>query len=117
MDIKSIRGKENTHIVMWLLKDSCWVMDWKMAGLFMIVPTLSLAFYITWKMRENKSELFHNMAVCCWIIANSIWMIGEFYYDDTLRPHARVFFAAGVLCVIYYYLIHTRYFGSIRNSD
>jgi|SRR6185436_6181423 len=109
MDIKSIRGTENMHIAMWLLKDSCWVMDWKIAGICMIVPTLSLAFYITWKMRENKSELFHNLAVCSWIIANSIWMTGEFFYDDTLRPYATVFFAAGVFSVIYYYLVHSHF--------
>lgn len=116
MDIKSIRGTENMHIVMWLLKDSCWVMDWKVAGMLMVIPTVSLAFYITWKMRDNKSELFHNMAVCCWILANSIWMTGEFFYDDTFRPYAAVFFAGGVLCVVYYYLIHTRYAERVKKS-
>lgn len=110
MEIKNIRGKENMHIVMWLLKDTCWVMDWKTAGIFMILPTLGLAFYITWKMRKDKSELFHNLAVCNWIIANSIWMTGEFFYDDTLRPYATVFFASGVCSIIYYYLIHNTFY-------
>ncbi|HKR07160.1 MAG TPA: hypothetical protein VJY62_21160 [Bacteroidia bacterium] len=117
MDIKSIRGKENMHIVMWLLKDSCWVMDWKIAGIIMIIPTLSLAVYITWKMRHNKSELFHNLAVCNWITANSIWMAGEFFYNDTLRPPATIFFALGVLSVIYYYFIHTPFYRKKLNED
>ena len=111
MDIKSIRGTENMHIVMWLVKDSCWVMDWKIAGMCMIIPTLGLAFYITWKMRHNKAELFHNLAVCCWIIANSTWMTGEFFYNDTLRNYAAIFFAAGAISVIYYYLVHSHFFA------
>ncbi|HEY6436279.1 MAG TPA: hypothetical protein VIY47_06790 [Ignavibacteriaceae bacterium] len=111
MDIKHIRGKENMHIVMWLIKDSCWVMDWKTAGILMVIPTLGLAFYITWLMRNNKSELFHNLAVCCWIIANSIWMTGEFFYNDTLRPYSAVFFASGACSIIYYYFIHAPFYG------
>ena len=103
---KKIRETENLHIVMWLLKDTCWVMDWRVAGMFMIIPTLTVAIYITWKMREHKAELFHNLAVCNWIMANCIWMAGEFFYDDTLRPYSRVFFALGILAVVYYYTIH-----------
>lgn len=103
---RKFREFENLHIVMWLLKDSCWVLDWHLAGMIMIVPTLSLAFYITYLMRESKTELFHNLAVCSWIIANSVWMTGEFFYRDTLRPYATVFFALGVLMIFFYYFIH-----------
>ena len=99
-----IRKYENMHIALWLLKDTCWVMDFKPAGLFMIVPTLSVAFYLTWQLRKEKAELFHNLAVCFWIMANSVWMIGEFYYDDGTRPLATVFFAAGILSIAYFYL-------------
>jgi hypothetical protein len=48
--------------------------------------------------------LLHNLAVCFWITANSVWMTGEFYYDDGTRPYAIIFFIAGLLCVAYYYL-------------
>ncbi|MFM9007686.1 MAG: hypothetical protein ACKORE_03805 [Bacteroidota bacterium] len=30
------RAYENFHIVLWLLKDTCWVSDFKTAGLIMI---------------------------------------------------------------------------------
>lgn len=102
---KDIREYENLHIVLWLLKDTCWVMLWKELGLFMILPTVAAAVHITWLRRDLLSELFHNLAVCFWITANSIWMIGEFFFDDTLRPVATVFFVMGLLAVIYYYLI------------
>jgi hypothetical protein len=32
-------------------------------------------------------------------------MLGEFYYDDSTRSIAVLFFAAGLLNVLYYYLI------------
>src|SRR5688572_12028635 len=98
------RKFENMHIALWLVKDTCWVLSLQAAGMFMVVPTLGVAIYITWKMRDYRAELFHNLAVCCWIAANSVWMTGEFFYEDSMRPMAVVFFAAGLLCIAYYYL-------------
>lgn len=78
-------------------------MVWKPGGIFMIFPTLSVAFYILWKSRQVRSELFHNLAVCLWIIANSIWMVGEFFEKET-RPYAVVLFLIGLSLLIVYYL-------------
>ena len=100
----AIRKFENMHIALWLLKDTCWVLTLKTAGMIMIGPTLGLAMYITWRTRRMRAELYHNLAVCCWIAANSVWMFGEFYRDDGTRPVAVVFFAAGIGCIGYYYL-------------
>lgn len=101
----SIRKFENLHIVCWLLKDTCWVMDLHTPGMIMIFPTLFLAFYITYRFRGVKSELYHNLAVCAWIVANTIWMTGEFFYDDTLRLYATAFFVIGLCILAFYYLI------------
>lgn len=46
MDV-NIRKFENVHILLWLLKDLCWVMDYKTAGVVMIVPTVGIAVCIT----------------------------------------------------------------------
>lgn len=100
-----LRDYENFHIVLWLLKDSCWVMDFKIPGLIMIIPTISVALHITWLHRQTMSELYHNLAVVSWIMANSVWMIGEFFFNDTLRPVAAVFFVIGLLLVSVYYLV------------
>jgi hypothetical protein len=91
------------HIALWLLKDTCWVLTLKTAGMIMIGPTLGLAMFITWKTRSLRAELFHNLAVCFWIAANSVWMFGEFFREDGTRPAAVVFFAGGLLCIVYYY--------------
>jgi hypothetical protein len=103
--LPKIRKIENLHIALWLLKDTCWVLTYKTAGMLMIIPTISVAVYLTVKLRHNTSELLHNLAVCCWIIANSVWMTGEFYAEDTYRPYATVFFGIGLLLMAYYYFI------------
>ena len=101
------RKFENFHILLWLIKDFCWVTGLKMAGMIMIVPTILVAIFITWLSRSILSELWHNLAVVCWISANSIWMIGEFYYEDTTRPYAIIFFVLGLGCFAWYYLLDT----------
>ena len=106
--LKSIRKYENLHIACWLVKDTFWVMDIQVLGILMIFPTLFLAFYITFKFRKLTAELFHNLAVCFWIMANTIWMIGEFFFDDSLRPYSIVFFISGLVVLTWYYLFLSR---------
>ena len=80
-------------------------MVWKPLGIFMIFPTISVALYLLWKYRHIRSELFHNMAVCIWIIANSIWMVGEFFERET-RPYAVALFLTGLSLLVTYYLFY-----------
>lgn len=97
------RKIENLHILLWLLKDICWVADLKWLGTFMIFPTISVAIWLTWKMRKSHSELMHNLAVIAWILANSTWMIGEFFFDDGTRPVALGFFGLGLVLLFVFY--------------
>lgn len=76
------RQLENLHILFWLIKDLCWCLLFKPLGIFMILPTISVALFITWRNRRIFSELMHNLAISLWIVANSIWMIAEFYEVD-----------------------------------
>jgi hypothetical protein len=101
---KEIREYENFHIVLWLLKDTCWALGWETGGMIMIVPTLIAGIYIAYRSRKVIADLFHNIAVCFWITANGIWMFGEFYFNDGLRNYALVFFALGLIVVGFYYI-------------
>ncbi len=103
--VDQLRRKENFHIVLWLFKDVCWVMDMKLLGTIMILPTVSMAIWLAWRCRGDRGELLHSLAVVFWICANSVWMLGEFFYNDGTRHFATVFFALGVLCVAWYYLV------------
>lgn len=107
------RKMENMHIVFWLLKDISWCMIWKVLGIAMVVPTLSIAIVIAWRTRQIRSELAHNLAVAFWISANSLWMIAEFFQFDEMivwkeftgKHLALIPFVTGALILLYYYAI------------
>jgi hypothetical protein len=107
------RQMENMHILFWLVKDISWCLVWKPLGLAMIFPTLIAAIVIAWRTREVKSELAHNLAVIFWIVANSYWMIAEFFaFDETTVWHnitgkdlAVVPFALGIGILLFYYTL------------
>jgi hypothetical protein len=110
------RKMENMHIVFWLFKDVSWCMIWKVLGIAMIFPTLTIAILIAWRTREIKAELAHNLAVIFWISANAYWMISEFLRFDTMpvwrqfegKHLALIPFTIGVLILANYYLIQKR---------
>ena len=99
------RKVENLHILFWLIKDICWCMSFKTAGIIMLIPTLTVAILITWQTRKLKAELYHNLAVTFWICANGYWMIIEFLgKDDTLRVFTVIPFVLGLLFIAIYYV-------------
>lgn len=101
------RKLENLHILFWLVKDLCWCLLFKPLGMIMIAPTLLIAIWITWKNRQIVAELAHNLAISIWIMANSIWMIAEFYgVDEQVKPYCIIPFSIGILILMYYYLIY-----------
>jgi hypothetical protein len=107
------RKMENMHVVFWLLKDISWCMIWKPIGITMIIPTLSIAIWISWKNRQIKSELAHNLAIVFWISANAYWMISEFFgFDEELiwkgftgKHMALIPFITGAMILLYYYAV------------
>jgi len=104
MTTPRIRATENLHILLWLIKDTCWVQDYRVLGVSMIIPTISVAVFLTVRTRKVKEEFIHNLAVVFWLCANSVWMIGEFFYNDTTRPYALIFFALGLLTLAVHYV-------------
>lgn len=106
MDI-NLRKFENYHILFWLVKDLCWAMEWKPLAIVMIAPTVGLAIYIAYKSFGQRFDFLHNVAICCWIIANATWMVGEFYEYET-RPVAAVLFVIGIMLIGSSYLIRKR---------
>jgi hypothetical protein len=105
------RKTENLHIVFWLMKDISWCMMWRAFGMFMIVPTLGAAIFITWRARRHRIDLAHNLAVVFWIIANAWWMIAEFFeFDESPfllgisgRHLAMIPFVIGALVLVRHY--------------
>ncbi len=107
------RRTENLHILFWLIKDACWALNFSGLAMLMIIPTLSVAIWISWRSRHITSELTHNLAVVAWIVANCTWMVGEFLGIDAkiggfsfgLRQIALIPFGVGLLILAVYYLV------------
>jgi hypothetical protein len=105
------RRLENLHIVFWLMKDISWCMLWRALGIFMIVPTLGAAIFITWRARADRTDLAHNLAVVFWITANAWWMITEFFDFDEAplwlgvsgRHFAMIPFLLGAFTLLWHY--------------
>lgn len=100
----SYRKLENVHVFLWLIKDFAWISGYETLGMIMAVPTIFMAVYITILSRSvNTSDFVHNMAVSCWIVANVVWMTGEFYFNDKVRHWSIPFFVLGIVTLVVFY--------------
>lgn len=110
------RRMENMHIAFWLVKDISWCLIWKVLGIAMIFPTLTIAIIIAWRTRHIAAELAHNLAIAFWITANSLWMITEFFHFDesiiwnefTGKHLALIPFFTGASILSYYYIFQRK---------
>jgi hypothetical protein len=100
---ENIRKHENLHIVFWLIKDSCWMLQLRWLGILMIIPTISIALLIVFVTRKSV-DLYINLSILFWICANSIWMYVEFFTDGEYKLAAAFPFALGFIFVgLFYY--------------
>jgi hypothetical protein len=99
--IDKIRKTENLHIVFWLVKDLCWMMEFKTVGALMILPTLAMAFYVTYLSSQHLNTVLVNLAIIFWIIANSAWMLNDFYLNVP-KSVSLIFFIAGIATILFY---------------
>lgn len=100
---ENIRKHENLHIVFWLIKDSCWMLEFRWLGILMIIPTLSIALLIVFATRKTV-DLYINLGILFWICANSMWMYVEFFTEGDYKLAAAIPFALGFLFTgIFYY--------------
>ena len=101
---KPVRHIENLHIPLWLMKDTCWLLQWKILGVTMIVPTLGVAIAIAFMNWKNKEDTFWiNLAICFWITANAFWMCCEFFSHEEFKMYAGFPFALGFVSVGWFY--------------
>src|SRR6478609_576137 len=101
--LERLKRYDNLHIVFWLIKDSCWMLELKWLGAIVMIPTIYLAFHIILKTLHSK-EIYINIAIFFWISANSFWMMMEFFNDNHLKYFASIPFGLGLLFVGIFYL-------------
>jgi uncharacterized membrane protein len=96
----STRYIENIHVGLWIVKDMFWMLEYKTLGCIMVVPTVIAAIYIVFS-SQNKNEIWVNLAVLCWIIANASWMLVEFFQLKS-KLYSLPFFVLGLFFFIIY---------------
>lgn len=106
-----IRKFENIHIVFWLLKDISWMLELKLLGAIMIAPTLFLCVWII-KQTFKTTEVYINLAVLCWISANSFWMLMEFFNRSLYKNYAAIPFGLGFFFVIVFFIKNSKKSGN-----
>lgn len=97
------RFYENLHIPLWLVKDTCWAMQFKTLGVIMIVPTLFLAIRISLMTPKDKIDFLPNISICFWITANSIWMCDEFF-EMGIKNYCLIPFGIGLVFIFFWLL-------------
>jgi hypothetical protein len=99
----TMRHFENIHIPLWLLKDTCWMLEWRWLGMAMILPTIGVATYIAVKSKGFR-QMWLNWAICFWISANAYWMCAEFLDHEALKYYAGIPFGIGFIFTGIFYL-------------
>jgi hypothetical protein len=77
--MEEIRKLEKLLIFVWLIQEMTWLYMWRDAGLLLITLSTIIGIALCWKSRKFKNELFFNLALTTWAIANSTWMLYEFF--------------------------------------
>ncbi len=103
VDFHKLRKLEHIHIPLWLIKDTCWMMEWKVIAGIMIIPTVLVAIVIA-VLTFRHEEFFINLAICFWISANVYWMCCEFMGHAELKYYAGIPFAIGIICSAIFYM-------------
>lgn len=65
---RNIKSLDHLHILLWLLKDISWMMKWREFGMIMILPTIAVAAFVTYRSLKRPSTFIPNLAVLFWII-------------------------------------------------
>lgn len=94
---------DNVHVLLWLIKDTCWMLEWKVLGCLMVAPTIAVAILLAVRSRAER-VFWINLAICFWISANAYWMVCEFVGREDIKNYAGLPFALGFLAVARFYL-------------
>lgn len=100
----SLKQLDNFHIVLWLMKDIFWVREEQFWGVLMIMPTVSVAMILTIQSIHQKQGFYSNFAILCWMLADSIWMVDEFFILE-IQWITLGLFILGILSMVYYYIV------------
>lgn len=75
----SVRGAENFHIYLWILKDLAWTQKWYGMSWTFGICAISWIFVLAYHafIDRNFNEIYMLIAMVLWLSANFVWMAGK----------------------------------------
>eukprot|EP01041_Mallomonas_annulata_P009176 gene9176-19010_t len=80
---------EGLHVLCWLGKDCAWNHMNIIMWYIFLIPTLLVAVDFVWtslRKKHSVSEQVHYTATLLWVLGNTIWAMGEFYFPSQDNP-------------------------------
>jgi hypothetical protein len=78
----SVRGAENFHIYLWILKDLAWTQKWYAVSWVFGISAISWCLVLVYHAfnDRNYNEIYMLIALILWLAANFVWMAGRFSF-------------------------------------
>ena len=95
---------DSIHLLLWLVKDTLWVMGFKYATLFMILPTVGYTFYLLSKNYQDKNYFILYLAILCWLLGNSAWILNDFLFENKYNVICYALFLLGIAIILFHIL-------------
>ena len=109
---------DSISTVTWLGMDICWMYDWLPGALlFMILTIVGLVFHAEASEPLSVYDLFVHLATFCWVLSNSMWMLGDFYEHRLFDILKTIFVCFGVLFILLVAYHDISKLRSIRKFD
>ena len=101
MEEKEIGVQIDTwHILLWLLKDTLWVMSFKYLAIAMIIPTVLYTLYILKLNYQQKFYFFNYLAILFWLLGNSFWILNDFLFNQKYVWVCYILFSIGIVILL-----------------
>ena len=74
----SVRGAENFHIYLWIMKDLAWTQSWVVMSWVFGISAISWTTVLLFHAIKDKCflEIYMLIALILWLSANFVWMTG-----------------------------------------
>lgn len=95
---------ETIHIPLWLIKDICWLMEYRTLGVIIAIPTIWVAIWMCFITYKKQDHFLPNVSIAFWIVANANWMVAEFYELETKQLSIYPFLLGVLAFLIFVYI-------------
>lgn len=100
----SVRGAENFHIYLWILKDLAWTQKWYVMAWVFGISAISWCVVLMYHAFNDKNynEIYMLSALILWLSANFVWMAGKCCVGTvTAAPSHRMYLSHNLTVTVY----------------